>query len=488
MAKKGIVSRIMDYLGRPVKTGDLSKEYGEPSITGVRTVWHDSVANALTPAQLGNILLEVDQGDSQSYLTLAEEMEERFMHYGSVLATRKRAVTSLPTMVESVSDEERDIEIADAVRSIVETDAFDSMLPRAMDAIGKGYSATEIMWDRSGSTWKPKKYVWRDPRFFQFDLETSSELRMRDEADLVNGLELPPFKFIVHEPIIKAGRTLRGGLARAVCTAYMLQGYTLKDWMAFMEVFGMPWRIGKYSAAATSDQKTALLTAIRQMGVDAAGIIRDDTSIDIIESSKSTGGDKLFIGASEWLNDQVSKVVLGQIASTKGTPGRLGNEDNQENVRDDIMRDDAKQLSATLRRDLVKPFVDLNFGPQERYPKLRLVVEEPEDLESLAKSLPEFIDRGLEVEKSVIRDKFNLPEPEDGADILKPKSGGPSPVPGGGGPEPEPEEPPTEEELEQEQSRAIRAIWRRIAKGEPVTGEERQLLVAQIALMATDKE
>ena len=44
--------------------------------------------------------------------------------------------------------------------------------------------------------------------------------------------------------------------------------------------------------------------------------------------------------------------------------------------------------------------------------------EEPEDLELLSKSLVPFIDRGLRVEASVVRDKFGIPEPEADAEIL----------------------------------------------------------------------
>lgn len=472
---------LYDHLDRPIKSNQLTKDIAFPSIAGVRNVWQTSVANALTPTTLANILLQVDQGDTLSYLTLAEEMEERDMHYASVLSVRKLTVTGLPTMVEAVSDDTKDVEIADSVRNFVETDTFDSMLPAAIDAIGKSYSVVEIMWDRSGKQWTPASYKWRDPRFFQFDLETGDEIRLRDEQDLVNGIPLEPFKFIVHRPRLKMGLTIRGGLARPVCVGYMLKGYSLKDWWAFMEVFGMPWRVGKYSASASDKQKEELLSALRQMGVDAACIISENMIVDIIEASKTSGGDKLFSGSADWIDKQISKLVLGQTASAEGTPGKLGNEKLQSDVRDDIRKADAKQLSATIRRDLVKPFVDLNFGPQERYPKFRLVIDEPEDLVALSESLPEFIDRGLRVQASVILDKFGLPEAEDGAEILQslkgvvPKTEGEQ--------EEESTEEPEEESLEKEQRKTVIELFKRVRRGEQISAEDRQLLVASMAMV-----
>jgi phage gp29-like protein len=471
---------LYDHLGRPVKTTQLTKEVADASVAGVRTVWHDSVANNLTPTTLASILLKVDQGDIIEYLTLAEEMEERDMHYSSVLGTRKLAVTGLDVMVESVSDDSKDVEIADAVRELVKKNTFDSMLPAPMDAIGKSYSVTEIMWDRSGNRWTPAEYKWRDPRFFQFDLTTKDELRMRDDEDLVNGVPLAPFKFIVHRPQIKMGVTIRCGIARMVCVGYMLKGYTLKDWWAFMEVFGMPWRVGKYPPKASKEQKDALLAAVRQMGADAACTIPEDMMIDIIESSKTSGGDKLFSGSADWVDKQISKAVLGQTASTEGTPGRLGNEELQSEVRDDIKKSDAKQLSATISRDLIKPFVDLNFGPQEEYPTFRLVIEEKKDLKLLSEALGPFIDRGLRVQSSLILDEFGYPEAEDGAEILQPirSAGQPQTAPA------EPEGDVDEVTLQREQKAALVEICRRIKRGDQISSEERQLFIASMALAA----
>ena len=60
------------------------------------------------------------------------------------------------------------------------------------------------------------------------------------------GGELEPYKYIIHKPKLKSGLPIRNGLARLAATMYMLKGFTLKDWWAFAEVFGMPIRVGKY--------------------------------------------------------------------------------------------------------------------------------------------------------------------------------------------------------------------------------------------------
>ena len=46
---------------------------------------------------------------------------------------------------------------------------LDSVLFDVLDAVGKGFSATEIMWDTTGREWCPAQLKWRDPRWFAFD-------------------------------------------------------------------------------------------------------------------------------------------------------------------------------------------------------------------------------------------------------------------------------------------------------------------------------
>jgi phage gp29-like protein len=420
---------ILDYRGQPVDTGKLTQELAAPSVGGVRQAFFETIASSLTPARLGEIISSVDRGDITSYLTLAEEIEERDLHYRSALSTRKLAVTGLKVTVEAASDDKRDVEIADAVTKLTKSEHFRELLADLMDALGKGFAVSEIMWDKSGKQWSPRTYLHRDPRFFVFDQVTGQELLLlggdsKAAADASRGTPLDPYKFIVHYPRLKTGIPIRGGLARLACVAFMCKSYGLKDWMTFAEVFGMPLRVGKYGTAATESQKLALLNAVTRIGTDAAAIIPEEMIIEFIESTTSVGGDKLFQGLADWWDRQVSKGILGQTASMEGTPGKLGESAAQDAVREDIRDDDAIKLAATLRRDLIRPFVDLNWGPPKTdYPTIHIGVEETEDLEALGKALTPFIDRGLRVEASVIREKFNLQEPEEGAELLAPASG-----------------------------------------------------------------
>jgi len=269
--------------------------------------------------------------------------------------------------------------------------------------------------------------------------------------------------------------------------------------MAFAEVFGMPLRVGKHGTEATEAQKTALLSAVASMGTDAAAIIPEEMDIEFVETSKTTGGEKLFLGMADWFDGQTSKGVLGQ-TMTADDGASLSQAQVHNEVRGDIKIEDAKQLAATLRRDLVRPLVDLNFGPRpaNEYPKVRFVTEEPEDLEKLAKSLPPFIKLGLRVQSSIILDRFGIAEAEEGAEVL---GGGAAPkVEGEGEPDPgepgepepgEPEPPEQETALERIQRETAIEMMAKIRRGEELTADQRGLLshaMQQTALAAAQDE
>ena len=156
-------SQIVDHHGRPIRRKALTQEVANASITGARSVWnYESVANGLTPDYLSTVLRDAIDGDADAYLTLAEEMEERDLHYGSVLSTRKLAVAGLDPLVEAATDDAHDIKLADAVRDLVARPEFGDMMFDCLDGLGKGYAAIEIMWE-GRTTWWPKEYILRDP-------------------------------------------------------------------------------------------------------------------------------------------------------------------------------------------------------------------------------------------------------------------------------------------------------------------------------------
>ncbi len=67
---------------------------------------------------------------------------------------------------------------------------------------------------------------------------------------------------------------------------------------------------------------------------------------------------------------------------------------------------------------LVRPFVDLNFGPQKRYPQINLARPEAEDLKAWTEAATPWIGLGLEVSESEVLAKLGFAAPKKGEKIL----------------------------------------------------------------------
>ena len=173
---------LYDAYGREVDTGMLREEQAAPTMAGVRNIYsvmHPSIG--LTPERLTGILQQAEFGDPYLYLELAEEMEEKDLHYLAVLGTRKNAVAQLDLIVRAASSGADDQRAAAMVREMICDGPIqlDSVLFDVLDAVGKGFSATEIMWDTSGREWFPAQLKWRDPRWFAFDWISGEEILVR---------------------------------------------------------------------------------------------------------------------------------------------------------------------------------------------------------------------------------------------------------------------------------------------------------------------
>ncbi len=358
--------------------------------------------------------------------TLALEMEERMGRYGAVIGVCRRAVLGVEPSVEAASDEQADIDLADEIREIVRAPAFRSLLSQCLWGFGPGVSANEILWDRSGRTWTPAGYAWRDPRWFRWGREDAHQLRLLSEEDPAEGTSLERGKWIVHAPSLRPGIPARGGLARPVAALYCLASWALTGWSGWLEVYGRPIRLGKYGPDASEEDKATLQQAVFGIGSDAAATIPESMAIELIEAARSSSSDA-YERFMRWMDEQVSIIVLGQAATTQGTPGRLGSDDAQAEVRHDILRGDCEELAETLSRHLVKPCVDLNHGPQERYPRVVLRARDPEDVDALVRALRLLVPFGMEVETSVVRDRLGWPDPPEDADVLRaPERPGPA--------------------------------------------------------------
>lgn len=403
--------------GRPIDRSKLKQEIATAKIGTVRSPMSGYPADGMNPARLAMILREADAGHPIRMMELFELIEERDAHYVGVLGTRRRSVSQIPITVEAASDDPEDEARAQMVRDWLRRDELTEEVFDILDCIGKGYSFTEIIWDTSEGQWMPQALKRRDQRWFRFD-----RLSLEKPMMITGSLQeepLPWAKFIYASIAAKSGLTLRSGLTRIAAWGWMFKMYTQRDWAIFTQTYGQPVRLGKFAVGASEEDKATLFRAVASIAGDCAAIIPEGMAIEFVESANVGAAHQLYKERADWLDQQISKAVLGQTATTDAVVGGLGSGKEHRAVQKDIETADAKALAAILNRDLIRPWMQLNFGNLRRYP--RLVIEQPdqEDLKAFSDAIVPMIDRGLEVEQQTILSRFGLAEAREGAKILR---------------------------------------------------------------------
>lgn len=414
---------ILDQFGRPlapVPNSELLDRQAVSTLGSVRQIQTGHPADGLTPTRLTGLLRAAEINDPTAYLELAEQMEEKDLHYAAVLGVRKRAIRSLEIQVDPGDETTAADEAADMVRAAMSTPAVKLALIDMMDAIGKGYSVSEIVWEREGKGLRIADLDLIDPRWFEFDQQNGKHLYLRDND---GPQPLRPDSYVIHMAKAKSGLAIRGGLARLAAWAYMFKNFVLKDWAIFLEGYGHPLRLGKYDSSATANDRQTLLRAVRQIGADMAAIIPKSMEVEIV-SAAAGSSEKLYEGKARYWDEQTSKGVLGQVATTDAIAGGHAVGKIHEEVRADIRDADAEQLAAALQRDLAGALVRVNFDPRHRpaLPIIRFVSPERADPKLLLQLIDKGPALGLRIATSDIYSAFALSEPEEGEEVLLPQA------------------------------------------------------------------
>jgi len=389
---------------------------------------------APTPARIASAIRRADDGEIGPLSEIVSQILERDWQAAAVVNTRTLAVLGLR---REVSDTE-DPEIADAVRDMLdglgwrgdpEALDFGGVLSALLGAIVHPLSACEIVWTINGGRAEIAGVYHRPTKRFRYNTGNMAsgelgDLRLVSPADTV-GQPLRPGKWIVHRSASGYTMRHRAGIGRLLLWSHLFKTIIFRDWVVYMEVYGQPLRIGRYSPASTTADRQALRQALASLGTDAAAILSDQTNIEFQEANRGDSGDS-YAAFVEYIDRQIARAVLGHEGSSSSTSGRLGGEDEAAAVRQDILEADAAALADIVTRQLIAPFVRFNFGPDAEIPMLRLVSEESEDLDKLADRVKVLaVDAGLPIPVAWVYDRFGIPAPEGDEPVLeRPPSGG----------------------------------------------------------------
>lgn len=327
----------------------------------------------------------------------------------ATLRTRSLAVIGKEWNVIPASDDKIDIEIAEFVRQVFEGFAFDKARRSILrGGVLKGHAISEILWEKSeGQIWiKDMKH--RAQRRFRFDVDDNLRLLTREnplEGDNLTRMYPQKFQRFVFgdEPETSYGV----GLGRELYWPWWFKKHGIKFWLVFCDKFGSPTAVGKYRPGSGEKEKRELLQALDAIQNSSSIIFPDGMSVDLLEAARS-GSINTYESLAGFMNDEMTISVLGQTGTTQGTPGKLGNEESHENVREDLVKADADALCESLNPQVVRWVVDYNYPGHGRYPKMWIECAEAEDHKALSERDKNLKETGVRFKKSHYVDTYGI--------------------------------------------------------------------------------
>lgn len=308
----------------------------------------------------------------------------------SNLGTRARAVIGKEWTVTPFSQETIDIKVAEYVTGVFLGFPFD----RARRSILrggtlKGFAISEIMWDYSEGDTFIANMKYRHQRRFTFDtyeniLLKTIENPMGMNVSIRDGLPLKKFQHVSFGDEVETPYGI--GLGRELYWPWWFKKNGIKFWVMFCEKFAGPTVVGEYEPGSDPADQNKLLAAGQAFHSNSAVIHPKGMSLRLVEAARS-GNISTYRELCEFMNDEMTISILGQTATTTGTPGKLGNEQAQENVKNDLVKADADSLCEAFNaRDtgVIRWLVDYQFPGLGRYPQMWIDCEEEEDKKTLA--------------------------------------------------------------------------------------------------------
>lgn len=403
---------ILDQYGNAFEQ-DILHEHQTSSLVHLQRQVAEHPAKGITPARLNEILNAAETGDLVAQHELFEDMEERDGHVFAELAKRKRSMVSLDWEIVAPRNASKEEENAVAYATEVMQDLGDleDILFDALDAISHGFSAQEIEWARIGKDWMPNRLHHRPQSWFTLDKATRTELRLRDSTP--EGQPLKPFGWLLHTHRAKSGYIARSGLGRILVWPYLFKHYSVGDLAEFLDICGIPIRIGKYPGNATREEKSTLWKAVAGMGHAAAGIIPQSMMIEFEQAAQ--GSEKPFEMMIRWAEHTQTKAITGNLpGNEKGTGSGIGSgmADLANEVRKEIRDSDAKQLAGTITKQIIYPLLAINKGwaDPRRCPRFQFDIAEGEDIKLYADSLPKLVGIGMRIPPEWAHDKLRIPQ------------------------------------------------------------------------------
>jgi phage gp29-like protein len=305
-----------------------------------------------------------EDGEAQEQALLIETMKERDPRLGGLLETRRKAVLGceyrlIPRSGDGHSLESQETaDVTEAMR-MLERARFHGLIEHLVGALDVGYSGSLIDWLPGGAG--IRRFHPIHCTAWVFDRQGNPALVNRDN-EKVPLYDRNPYSYVFHTNAASGTSCVRSGLGRKLAWLWYFKHTDMRYWLRYTEKFGIPFLISKVSKADydDADRRAKILDDLKKIGADGAFLT---TSEGGVETASLAGHDNsTHERLIAYIDRSYAISILGQLGSSEGQSGQLGNNQSMENVREDLKEDDCKRLMPIIQSAIIDPYWRFMYG------------------------------------------------------------------------------------------------------------------------------
>jgi phage gp29-like protein len=394
--------------------------------------------------QIKSVLRSFEEGSSYEDAAKLADAMLRDDRINGTTSTRWGALVSSPLEIKGARDRRKEKKIAELLSgSDEEPGLWQKMFPREQVSEllhwGRflGVGVAEILWDYSDPTFATFTIrVWH-PQFLRWNYTKGIyQIRTRDElVDLPSTEEngASDGKWILYTPY-GFRSPWRRALIRPLAMLYLCRQWAMRDWSRYSEKHGMPADVVEIPDNAPDDEKAKVMTDVANRGSEAAlffPVPADEKArgykFSIVEAMGRSV--EVFEKLLSKVEVDIAVTVLGQNLTTEVQGGSRAAADVHDGVRADKLLEDAG-IADCLREQGLVHWTEKNWGDVDLTPRVRYIVEEPDDalkeaqtLEAVGVAITALQLAGLDIDTDAIAEQWDIPmqptqpgaDPEDAA-------------------------------------------------------------------------
>ena len=375
----------------------------------------------LSPRLLSTYLEQWDLGFLRWSALVWNKIRERDDQIASAVAAREAKPADMGWEIIADDEDPEAVEHKKALEAfyngISVTHALDQnqkggvslLIRQMMRAVGDKFVVHEIVWRPEPDA------LTAEMRFIPlwFFENRTGQLRFLPYELALQGIPLEPGGWSVH---------VGEGLFAATSIAYLFKQMGLKQWVAYMEKFGLPFLHGKTNAEYESAEWNNLLSALQNFNSDGGMVTKATTElVPIIMGSQGSAPHEPFCDRMDraiariWRGGDLSSMSKGGGASGgHGAGGGVGSLPQMEN-ESALAKADAERISETLQFYVDRYVIRYRFG-DTAIPKAKFMIQPPQQLDAQKEIATDtfLLSAGVPLAITDLLERYGRSMPDDG--------------------------------------------------------------------------